>query len=234
MASPFSNSEPSLCIPRVFPNITRQRIEDVFDSLDLGTIERIDMVNKTSRDGKKYKQVFIHFTEWSKGEEAYEFRCDMMKGVKREVDYEPIKNSTSDEWWYWRVEKSHVPKPDRSEKTTTATKTKVQPRIRNAKVHPTKTHPGKAHPTSGAGGVSDEITTLKRQVFTLETQLGLLQAQMERVLEMTLAPPPLVRTGRVYPASTTPEYTPSSPVYMPETPEPDYDVTSTVGPHEED
>lgn len=218
MASPFSKNEPSLYISHVHNNITKARIQKVFESLEFGTIktEDIDLVNKTSRDGKKHKQAFIHFAEWSTSEEASDFRSDMMNGVKREVEYEEMKNSPIDEatgvaknWWYWRVEKSHVPRPDRSEKKSTATtKTKIQPRIRT-----TKTHPGKTHPASEAYNYSDEIATLKRQV----TQIGLLQAKMEQILATTA---PLWQMEEADEATaTTPEYTPSSPMYMPEPPD---------------
>ena len=238
--SDISKSQPSVRIARVFPNITRKRIKNVIEATGLGTIDRIDMVNKTGRDGKKYKEVFIHFNEWASTEEANEFREALMKGEKREIDYEPIKNSTTDEWWYWRVEKSHLPKPDFSDKTkTTTTTVKTSPRIRTKK---TSHHPGKAHPTatSGAGlDTTHEITQLKQKVFQLETQLGFMQVQMQKLIE-SFSPPRLnrqtgadecadecpcaafqvcphtERAGRVYDGSTTPEYCPSSPVYMPE------------------
>jgi hypothetical protein len=52
---------PSLCIPRVFPNIDEKRIRKIFDELQIGNIERIDILNKQTEKGEKYNRVFIHF-----------------------------------------------------------------------------------------------------------------------------------------------------------------------------
>ena len=41
-----NNQYPSLCIPRVFLNIDEKRIRRIFDELDLGEIQRIDIVSK--------------------------------------------------------------------------------------------------------------------------------------------------------------------------------------------
>ena len=35
---------PSICVPRMFPNITEQRIADVFKSLSIGEIIKIDLL----------------------------------------------------------------------------------------------------------------------------------------------------------------------------------------------
>ena len=42
---------PSLCIPRVFSNIPRDRIFRIVDDLGLGRIHGIDMVPKVSEKG---------------------------------------------------------------------------------------------------------------------------------------------------------------------------------------
>ena len=39
---------PSLCIPRVFPNIDERRIRRIFDELGMGEIERIDIIKRTT------------------------------------------------------------------------------------------------------------------------------------------------------------------------------------------
>ena len=54
--SSLSKSEPSLCIPWVFPNITDRRVAYVFNQLHLGEIERIDMVQ---RDNHQRKQLLF-------------------------------------------------------------------------------------------------------------------------------------------------------------------------------
>jgi hypothetical protein len=59
-----SSSNPSICIPRVFPNITRKQIMDTFKQLKFGIIDRIDMIQRENRNGEKYQRVFIHFKFW--------------------------------------------------------------------------------------------------------------------------------------------------------------------------
>ena len=39
----IAESQPSLCIPRVFNNITENRIRNVFDELKLGNISHVDI-----------------------------------------------------------------------------------------------------------------------------------------------------------------------------------------------
>ena len=97
-------NEPSLCIPRVFPNITEDRICGVLDELDLGVIERIDMVERETRDGEPYQRVFIHFKEWN---EAH-----TQGGIVRQrlLDGEEIK-IVYDDPWFWKVSASRSRRP---------------------------------------------------------------------------------------------------------------------------
>lgn len=105
MSAQAQNSDcPSLCLPRVFPNITRKRIADVFDDLNIGDIERIDMVNKTNQAGARFKRVFIHFKRWYNNEVADEIKEKVNTGKPVEVIY--------DDPWFWKVFKSNVPKPE--------------------------------------------------------------------------------------------------------------------------
>ena len=59
-------SEPSICIPRVFKSTTRKDIYNVIERLDLGAVDRIDMVAKVNTRGESYNKVFIHFKAWNK------------------------------------------------------------------------------------------------------------------------------------------------------------------------
>ena len=97
-------NEPSLCIPRVFPNITEDRIWGVLDELELGVIERIDMVERETRDGEPYQRVFIHFKEWN-GQQT-------QGGIVRQrlLDGEEIK-IVYDEPWFWKVSASRSRRP---------------------------------------------------------------------------------------------------------------------------
>jgi len=103
--SSLSKSEPSLCIPWVFPNITDRRVAYVFKQLHLGEIERIDMVQRDN-----HQRVFIHFKEWSNTRDANTVREKLAKGEEVKLVY--------DEPWFWKVSASRVnkPKPQRADK----------------------------------------------------------------------------------------------------------------------
>jgi len=88
------NNVPSLCIPRVFANITEKRIRDTIHSLDLGNIVRVDMISRTSEKGEKFQRVFIHL-EWGNSANAVRSRKCMLEGKNIKVIY--------DEPWFWKV-----------------------------------------------------------------------------------------------------------------------------------
>jgi hypothetical protein len=91
----MSSSNPSLCIPRVFPNITEQRVRDTFDALGLGNIKRIDMVPRTSDSGDKFQRVFIHFDRWYDNETAQRAMTRVLDGKEIKIIY--------DEPWFWKA-----------------------------------------------------------------------------------------------------------------------------------
>ena len=105
MASTNSaNNEPSICIPRVFKSTTRKDIYDVIERLDLGAIDRIDMVAKTNTRGECYNKVFIHFKGWNKKcEVAQATRAQLLKGEDVKIVYS--------EPWFWKCSASRVEKP---------------------------------------------------------------------------------------------------------------------------
>jgi hypothetical protein len=86
---------PSLCIPRVFPNINKARISKVFDDLKLGEIDRLDMIQRTSEQGVKFNCVFIHFTKWEDTPEIKKIRESLLNNKEIKVIY--------DEPWFWKV-----------------------------------------------------------------------------------------------------------------------------------
>lgn len=94
-ASAIDMSQPSLCIPRVFPNITEKRIAFVIRDVGLGEIERIDMVPKTAEDGTKFQRVFIHFKRWSDSESAQRARDRVLGGKEIKIIY--------DDPWFWKL-----------------------------------------------------------------------------------------------------------------------------------
>lgn len=86
---------PSLCIPRVFQNITKERVAFVFKSLNLGDIDHIDMIPKTSESGDKFQRVFVHFKRWSTSDEAVRARERVLGGKEIKVIY--------DDPWFWKI-----------------------------------------------------------------------------------------------------------------------------------
>jgi hypothetical protein len=86
---------PSICIPRVFPNITWQRVKSVFEELGFGSVEKVDMVNKTAADGTPIKRVFVHFSSWNNdNSDVLQARHDILNGDFVQVTY--------DHPWFWR------------------------------------------------------------------------------------------------------------------------------------
>lgn len=59
----FSPTNLSLYIPRVFPNIDEERIKGVFQSLDIGRVNKVDFVSQEGRNGP-YKSVYIYFSQF--------------------------------------------------------------------------------------------------------------------------------------------------------------------------
>jgi hypothetical protein len=111
--SQSSSAEPSLCIPRVFSNITWQRVKETLERAGLGTIDRVDMIHKTNEKGEKFKRVFVHFKRWSSEREAQLLRDRIMDGEEVKIVY--------DDPWFWKVYKSHVPRPERTTRTSSST-----------------------------------------------------------------------------------------------------------------
>ena len=112
--------EPSLYIARVFPNISWKRVKEVFENeLNLGVVDRIDMPKCTSKDGKEYKKVFIHFKKWNNTPEVDTVRSEIINGDTLKVIY--------DEPWFWKFSKSKIDKPKFNKPTKPkATKTKAK------------------------------------------------------------------------------------------------------------
>ena len=88
-------SVPSLCIPRVYVNIDENRIRRIFNDLNLGVIDRIDIVRKTTDKGEQCNRVFIHFDRWYSGRNADAARERLINGQDIKVIY--------DDPWFWKV-----------------------------------------------------------------------------------------------------------------------------------
>ena len=98
----------SICIPRAHKNITSQRVRDTFQRLNLGCIDNVDVVSKTTKDGgESFVTIYVHFSNWNHDNpEAKKFREKIMKGEQVNIFYDEPKT------WFWkcslnRLRKSH-------------------------------------------------------------------------------------------------------------------------------
>ena len=90
---------PSLFIPRVFPNIDEKRIRRIFDELNIGVIDRVDIVNISSpssvKVGDSFNRVYVHFKNWLSNTDANRTREALLSGKEIKIVY--------DEPWFWKV-----------------------------------------------------------------------------------------------------------------------------------
>jgi hypothetical protein len=83
----------SLFIPRVFPNITAERITNLFER-DIGKVRKVDII-KT--EGKSTNRVFVHFEKWYDTKRAREFQTTVLNSDNVPARY------IYDGLWYWLV-----------------------------------------------------------------------------------------------------------------------------------
>ena len=94
----IAESQPSLCIPRVYHNITYERIYRAFDEICLGDIARIDIKERQSNTGEKFNRVYIHFKKWYWNDNAVRSRTKLLEGGEIKIVY--------DNPWFWKVSAS--------------------------------------------------------------------------------------------------------------------------------
>jgi hypothetical protein len=88
----------SLFIPRVFPNITEDRIKNVFVARNLGQVDHVDFVAKVDKFGNKYNSAYVHFNgKWFSNDESIAFR--------EQICFRPETQTRLiyDDPWYWIV-----------------------------------------------------------------------------------------------------------------------------------
>jgi len=100
------NPAMSLYIPHVFPNFTSEYIARVFELLEIGYVDHVDMVAKLDKNGRPYNSAYIHFAEWYNTIITKNFQ-------KRILDPEREALIVHDDPWYWIVlenkGKKHMP-----------------------------------------------------------------------------------------------------------------------------
>ena len=104
-----TDNNPILCIPRVFSSITEERVRSIFDDLNFGIIERIDMpvVRDNKTNSIKYQRVFIRFKHWYDNETAQDTKRQLLDGQVVHIEY--------DDPWYWKCFMSNKPMPYKAE-----------------------------------------------------------------------------------------------------------------------
>ena len=85
----------SIYIPRVFNNISNQKIINAFEKYELGTISSIDVKHKTGLDGSCYKVVFIHFSNWNQDNSSAINLRERIENPEKEA------RLIYDDPWYW-------------------------------------------------------------------------------------------------------------------------------------
>jgi hypothetical protein len=83
-------------IPRVFSNISEERISNVFHNLNIGSVEHVDLVPKTSTNGQTYNMAFVHFAMIYNTAEATKFRQEVEDPEKKAI-------LQYDGPWFWLV-----------------------------------------------------------------------------------------------------------------------------------
>ena len=96
----------SLYIPRVFANITKDRITHIFKSLGIGETSVIDFVpREDSNTGESYNMAFVHFDKWydNVGSQNFQDKVNDPNSDAKVVYDDP---------WYWICLPNLNPKPD--------------------------------------------------------------------------------------------------------------------------
>lgn len=89
------NKVPSICIPRVNAKVTKGEILRVFQKLDFGKIEKVDIVCKKGYKGEDYKRIFLHFKSWNDDEFAISIRDRLLSGKDIKIVHEFP--------WFWKA-----------------------------------------------------------------------------------------------------------------------------------
>jgi len=89
------NENPSLCIPRILENVNYKYIRDIFEKIKLGNINKIDIIERKTERGERYKRVFVHFHNWYTDEVTTSIKERLISGKDIKIVY----NNP----WFWKV-----------------------------------------------------------------------------------------------------------------------------------
>jgi hypothetical protein len=109
----------SLFIPRVFANITKERIFKKFEELLIGKVSRVDLVEKISKSGEKYNSAYVHFDYWYQTSYAARLHASVRNP-------EEESRIIYDDPWFWIVlENKAASAPARKESVSRRSKTRI-------------------------------------------------------------------------------------------------------------
>lgn len=94
----------SVCIPRIFNNIPVSKIVSTFESLNLGKVERVDIVMKRGKNNEPIKMAFVHFSKWYNNAAAINLR-------KKIEDPNHEAKIVYCDPWYWVILPNKTPEP---------------------------------------------------------------------------------------------------------------------------
>jgi hypothetical protein len=102
----FTVNNISLYIPKVFENITKEKMTSIFEFLDIGMINHIDFVTKVDNKGKPYNSAYIHFDFWYSNISNQNLQERLKNSIECRIVY--------DDPWYWIVLENKATKKDYS------------------------------------------------------------------------------------------------------------------------
>ena len=83
----------SLCIPRVSSDVTYKDIYNTFNKLNIGQIQRVDIIN--GKGNNNFKRAFIHFKNLFNNENALFVKSRLDNGKDIKIVY--------NDPWYWKA-----------------------------------------------------------------------------------------------------------------------------------
>ena len=96
MSSYKINDSMSVFIPRLFSNITNERIISVFQNNLIGIVEHVDLVSKMDTTGTMYNSAYIHFKSW--------FHNSISENLQEKImNPEKVARIVYDDPWFWII-----------------------------------------------------------------------------------------------------------------------------------
>jgi len=98
----------SIYIPRVFSNISKERMESIFELLSIGKVKNIDFIAKLTSNGQKYNSAYVHFDYWYDNISNQNLQNRLLNHSDKET------RIVYDDPWYWIVLENKAQKKDYS------------------------------------------------------------------------------------------------------------------------